>query len=77
MSQNVMFICKKEDNDDFCGPRQSPFVNAFGVDFLHLTICAILKNDKMTAWAGRQAGPELNYQSASSQAASLSVDPPS
>ena len=46
--------------DEFCSPRQSPFVNAFGADFLHFTIFAILRNDEMTAWAGRPAGPELS-----------------
>ena len=57
-------ICRKRyvycKDVEFCSPRQSSFINAFGADFLHFTIFATLQTDEMTAWAGRQAGRELN-----------------
>ena len=62
MGQNVTFNSKNDENDDFCSPRQFPFVNAFGADFLHFTISAILQNDEMTAWAGRPAAQTMNYR---------------
>ena len=40
------------ENDAFCSRRLSPFVNAFGADFLHFNIFAILHKEGMTAWPG-------------------------
>ena len=50
------------ETDDFYSPKQFPFVNAFGADFLHFTISATLKNDEMRAWAGGQAAQPVNYR---------------
>ena len=61
MVQNVTFISKNDENDDF-SLRHSPFVNSFGADFLHFTIFAVLQNDEMLAWAGRAAAPTMNYR---------------
>ena len=62
MAQNVTFISKNDGNDKFCIPRQLPLVNAFGADFLHITIFAILQKDEMTARAGRPAAQTMNYR---------------
>ena len=46
MAQNVTFKSKNNEKGGFCSPRQFPFVNAFGADFLHFTISATLQSDK-------------------------------
>ena len=62
MSQNVTFNSKNGENEAFCSLRQFPFVNAFGADFLHFTIFAILQKDEMTALAGQPAAQPVNYR---------------
>ena len=60
MVQYITFI---STDVDFCSLSQSPVVNVFGADFLHFTIFAMLRNDEMTAWAGRPAAQPVNMRS--------------